>query len=236
MKSINILLLVLCGSLAFAQTDTTAVTPADTAKSKWYIPTGVRIGTDALSIARTYYSKSFKGWEVNGDVDFGRYYLSADYGYWARDYASDKGIYDNSGNYFRVGVDVNFLLKDPEKNMFFIGARYGRATFSEHLVVEGIEDPVWGTLNEDLQNVNINGHWFELTTGIKVKMLKWFWMGYTARFKFGLGTNETGRLVPADVPGYGRTDKESVWGFNYQLFFRIPVRKSPAIITEKDKK
>jgi hypothetical protein len=56
-------------------------------------------------------------------------------------------------------------------------------------------------------------------------MWKMIWMGYTARFKFGLKTNETGPMLPHDVPGYGRTDKESTWGFNYQIFVRLPVPK-----------
>jgi hypothetical protein len=59
------------------------------------------------------------------------------------------------------------------------------------------------------------------------------WMGYTARFKFGLKVDNTIDIVPSDVPGYGRTFKDSYWGFNYQIFFRIPVRKQPAVVFEK---
>ncbi|WP_331972077.1 DUF6048 family protein [Ohtaekwangia sp.] len=222
MRSINILplLLLVCSTMVFAQSDTTKV---DSLAKKSYIPTGIRIGTDMLSIARSMYSsKTFTGWEVNADVDFDRYYLAVDYGYWARTFDGDKSSYDNNGTYFRVGPDVNFLTKDPEKNMFFFGLRYGHATFSEHLKIENVQDPVWGSLDTQVANVNINGNWFELVTGLKVKMWKFIWMGYTARFKFGLSTNETGLMKPSDVPGYGSTDKQSTWGFNYQLFFRIP--------------
>ncbi len=219
-RLINILFILLFSStVVFAQSDTTKV---DSLAKKSYIPTGIRFGVDALSIARTFYSKTFDGWEVNADVDFDRYYLAVDYGYWARTYTGDKALYDNNGRYFRVGADVNFLTKDPEKNMFFFGLRYGRATFSEHLKIENVQDPTWGSLDTQLSNNNINGSWFELVTGLKVKMWKFIWMGYTARFKFGLSTNETGIMMPSDVPGYGSTDKQSTWGFNYQLFFRIP--------------
>lgn len=206
---------------------------ADTiANGSKYIPTGLRVGVDALSIARNFYDKSFNGWEVNADVDFYRYYLAVDYGYWSRNFNKNGNDYENSGSYFRVGADVNFLTKDPDRNMFFIGARYGRGTFSEDLVIQ-TTDPIWGDVISTLSNTNTTASWYELTTGIRVKMWKMIWMGYTARFKFGINTHEKGSLVPSDVPGYGSTDKESTWGFNYQIFVRFPVRKASSLPLKK---
>ena len=34
---------------------------------------------------------------------------------------SEDADYSNDGNYGRIGADVNFLTKDPDKNMFFFG-------------------------------------------------------------------------------------------------------------------
>src|SRR6188508_2378397 len=51
-----------------------------------YFPTGIRFGTDAFSLVRNTYDETFKGWEVNADVDFYRYYLAVDYGSWGRTY------------------------------------------------------------------------------------------------------------------------------------------------------
>ncbi len=108
--------------------------------------------------------------------------------------------------------------------MFFFGARYGWGTYSENFSVTTV-DPVWGTNTINYTNTDIKAGWFELTTGLRVKMLKFFWMGYTARYKFGLSTNESRGFVSYDVPGYGKTANPSTWGFNYQLLFRIPIRK-----------
>jgi hypothetical protein len=219
---INISLLLLITFCAHAQKQ-----KADTTINPWnkYIPTGVRGGIDAWALARNFYDDSFRGWEINGDVDFYRYYLTVDYGYWARDFNDNGNIYSNSGTYYRIGADVNFLKKDPEKNMFFIGLRYGHSVFSEDLEIE-TEDPIWGPVSSTLHNEKVNASWYELTTGIRVRMWKMIWMGYTARFKFGLTTHEKGTLVPSDVPGYGGTDAGSTWGFNYQIFVRIPVRNA----------
>jgi len=121
-------------------------------------------------------------------------------------------------------VDVNFLLKDPDKNMFFFGMRYGNSIFSEDFTFTS-EDPVWGTLATTYSNDDVKASWGELTTGLRVKMLKFFWMGYTARYKFALKMSDTGEFISYDVPGYGKTASDPTWGFNYMILFRIPVRK-----------
>ena len=46
-----------------------------------YMPTGIRLGTDLLSIIMSQVDEKFNGWEVNADVDFYRYYFAVDYGY-----------------------------------------------------------------------------------------------------------------------------------------------------------
>lgn len=198
---------------------------ADTVTGK-FIPTGIRIGTDALALGISQFNKTFSGWEMNADVDFYRYYLAVDVGAWQRTYAPDSGHYENSGTYFRVGADVNFLLKDPDRNVLFFGLRYGRSVFSEDLDVI-VVDPVYGNASRQYNNDNVHARWFELTGGLKVKVWNWLWMGYTGRFKFALSTSDTPEMLPHDVPGYGRTDKESYWGFNYQIFVRIPFKKLP---------
>ncbi|MEJ7643402.1 MAG: DUF6048 family protein [Chryseolinea sp.] len=206
---------------------------ADTVREKHsYKPTGIRIGTDVLSIVRSSTDDTFEGWEVNADVDFYRYYLAMDYGYWARDYEAETGQYHNNGTYWRLGGDVNFLTKDPDRNMFFIGFRYGRSQFSESLVVERI-DPNWGSLNATYTNSNISAGWLELTTGLRVKLWKFIWMGYTARLKFAPDIERTPEMEPHDVPGYGRADKDYYWGFNYQILIRLPLRKTPSVLLEK---
>ncbi len=204
---------------------------ADTVRSRYW-PTGIRFGTDAFALARGFADESFQGWEVNADVDFYRYYLAVDYGSWARTLQSDSGDYSNDGNYWRAGIDVNFLLKDPDRNMFFLGARFGHSVFSEQLDVITV-DPVWGTQEGTYTNTNVKAHWLELTTGIRVKMWKMIWMGYTIRYKFGLNHDATQAMEPHDVPGYGRTDKDAYWGFNYQIFIRLPFRKGESVALKK---
>jgi hypothetical protein len=216
------LIIVAIGAAA-QQADTSAVGPT---VKKSFLPTGVRIGTDVLALVKSSVQDNFHGWEFNSDIDFNRYYLAVDYGQWGRDLASDSASYHNDGHYWRAGIDVNFLVNDPERNMFFIGLRYGHASFSDRMEVI-TTDPLWGDLSASYSNAQVRSRWLELTTGLRVKMYKFIWMGYTARFKFALKNQGDDQMLPHDVPGYGRTDRETYWGFNYQLFFRIPFRKLP---------
>ncbi len=227
---INILLLTLSIGVFSQNADSVRV---DSLKRHSYIPSGIRIGTDVISLIKTQAQDNFNGWEVNADVDFNRYYLNFDYGSWGRTFSSASGFYLNDGKYWRLGIDVNFLLKDPDRNMFFIGFRYGKATFSETLAIKTYDPFSLDSVSLNYSHPGINANWLELTTGIRVKIYKIFWMGYTARFKFGLNYDDTEKIIPSDVPGYGRTDKDSYWGFNYQIFIRIPLRKQPALVVGK---
>jgi hypothetical protein len=211
----------------YAQDGDSVIVKRDTVKHR-YLPTGLRIGVDVLSLVRSQVRDDFSGWEINGDVDFHRYFLAVDYGQWARTLNGDSSHYVNDGRYFRVGIDVNFLKKDPERNMFFLGLRYGHANFSESLSLSSY-DKVWGLYERDYNNPSVKSRWFELVTGIKVKIWKPIWMGYTARFKFGLKSSGDNEMLSHDIPGYGRNDKETYWGFNYQVFFRIPFRPMPPL-------
>ena len=205
--------------------------PADTVRSK-YIPTGLRLGTDLISIIKSRVTKNFTGWEVNADVDFYRYYLAVDYGTWARrdsispfQTSAGKGYYENHGHYYRAGLDINFLLKDPDRNMFFIGFRYGHSNFDEKLSY-AYKDSIYGNVSNAISSTGLRGHWFEITTGLRVKIFPGFWMGYNARLKFSPGASGgQGQLATYDIPGYGLAEKTIYWGFNYQLFWRIPFRR-----------
>lgn len=232
-RLINILIPILFSVCAFAQEADSVRT--DSVKIN-YRPSGIRIGTDLISLFKSQFQNNFTGWEVNADMDFHRYHLALDYGSWGRTYSSDSaGNYSNDGTYWRAGIDVNFLLKDPDRNMFFIGFRYGKANFSEILNVYAFNpfDSIY--VSNDYSHSGIHARWFELTTGIRVKIYKIIWMGYTARFKFGLKhDSNTENIIPSDVPGYGGTEKDSNWGFNYQIFVRIPLRKLPQFIEPKN--
>ncbi len=231
--------LLLVQSYAFAQQpnssgDTTQARPVKRIPKppKDYRPTGIRLGTDLIDIIKSNTQKNFTGWEVNADVDFANYYFVLDVGNWARDLTLPNGEYINNGNYYRLGVDINFLEKDPDKNMFFLGFRYGHSSFHESLSYQQY-DSLFGNYTFTNSNPNMSGGWAEITTGLRVKIWKGFWMGYTARMKLAASTKGASpNLSPYDMPGYGPIQQAPWWGFNYQLFWRFPIRKEKATVAK----
>lgn len=178
-----------------------------------------------ISIGRTIAGGDFKGWEVNADIDFHNYFLSVDYGNWSKSLDLPTGSYTNSGSYFRVGPDVSLLKKNSDEITLFLGIRYGQSKFKENLYYTSA-DPNFGDIEHNISNRGVKGKWIELTSGLKAKIWKGLWGGYTIRLKIKPSTNGFEELVPYDIPGYGINLKNIYWGFNYQVFWRIPLRKN----------
>lgn len=187
-------------------------------------PTGLRIGTDLIAIGKTIAQTPLQSWEISADTDLGRYYPILELGGWSREAVLTNGLYNNEGQYFRVGADINFLLKDPDKNMFFIGMRYGRAQYSER-VSYSITPELFPTVQQAASNPHAAAGWVELTTGLRVKVWRGFWMGYTGRMKFLPHTKNTPGFESYDIPGFGLPFKGLYWGFNYQVFWRVPFER-----------
>lgn len=186
--------------------------------------TAIRVGADLIQPIKTFATNNFSGWEIVADAELKNYYPTVEIGSWQRDVMLTNGQYTNTGTYWRVGVDVNLLKKDPMKNMFFFGLRYGRSRYDEALDYT-IETKEFGIVNQQLTNNNLTSGWLEMTTGLRVRVLKNFWMGYTGRIKFAASWDEDQQLQTYDIPGYGLTFKKPWWGFSYYLLFNINMIK-----------
>ena len=224
-KFLTSISLILLSSALYAQK---LVYEPDTTKAR-FIPTGIRIGADAIGLTKSFVKDDYKQYEFQADIDFYRYFFNVEYGRMERSLINTQGNYQLQGSYFRLGPDINFLYKDPDKSALFFGLRYAFNNFSDQLTYT-YTDAIYGDGEGTAANKDIKADWFELTTGMKVKILKVFWLGYTARFKFGVDTFERNALIPYEIPGDGRADKRSTWGFNYYLIFRLPLRKDPSIV------
>lgn len=204
-------LLFFCFQSAFAQQE--------------YFPTSVRIGTDVVAIGQTLLGTDKTKYEVNADIDLHHYFLAVDIGIDNIKRKDESFIYNNKGRYFRVGADYNFLANDPEDNVFFVGLRYARSTFNDNLLVNTIDD-IYGAYTTYNENKDLTARWFELATGVKVRVWNDLFIGYTLRLKFSNKIKGAGSLSPYEVPGYGEAEDDTEVGVNYQIFYRLPFSKS----------
>jgi hypothetical protein len=221
---------------AYAQ-DGDSVLIDTTAFKRDFRPTGLRVGFDLINPVKSKIRDNYSAWEATADVDLFRYLVSLDYGTAAVSYDRDSTgyttNYKSDGSYWRAGIGANFLTRDPDRNVFFIGLKYGRARYSEILNLNAY-DSIWGTRIDNYNTQNRSAGWIELASGIRVKVWKFIWMGYTGSIKFGLKSKD-GELKSAYVPGYGSTNKDTTFGFTYQVFFRIPFRPTTPILPPKSK-
>ncbi len=110
--------------------------------------------------------------------------------------------YTNTGTYFRVGLEYNFMRRYFNNEAMTIGFRYGQSFFKHSLECTIIADSLWGIQLKELpypppagflKQSGLTANWFELNTGLRVNIWRNFFMGYTIRLMFLIGVqgNET---------------------------------------------
>jgi hypothetical protein len=138
--------------------------------------------------------------------------------------------YFSNGQYIRAGFDYNFYKrKTPdENNMVFLGLRYGIATMHHRAENITIEDNIWGNITHlSIPDSKVNAQWIEIAAGIRVELIKNFSMGWSGRVHF-LTQLMSGPNKPFMIPGFGSGYSSITLGFNYSIYYTIPLRKYQA--------
>lgn len=187
----------------------------------FFIPTGLRIGTDLVALGVNAFGNNRQRYEFQADVDFHRIYLIGSFGVNQYQTSGEEFEYTNDGNYFRIGLEADFLKFDPDHNTLTFGLRYARANYSESLTTD-ILSPIYGPYQENLNNEAVSARWFEMTTGLRVMVLKNLYMGYTFRIQLNRKIFNATEFRSYDIPGFGRAEFKNRWTFNYYLTYRIP--------------
>ncbi|MGK7389640.1 MAG: DUF6048 family protein [Candidatus Cyclobacteriaceae bacterium M2_1C_046] len=213
------LLLLFTASLAFAQKANKMET--DTLEAE-FMPSGVRIGIDALNLGLSIADDSYSSVLFVADVDIYRYFLVGEYGNYSRTRTGENGVYTTDGSYWRIGADINLFKKNQFGSVLSVGLRYGNSTFSDQLTTT-LASYAYGTRQVTYQNEGVKGDWFEFVAGLKVPVWK-LWLGYNLRMKMGIDSYEQMAFIPYEVPGYGLAAEKDYWEFNYYIMYRIEWR------------
>jgi hypothetical protein len=232
-KFIFSLSLVCVSLLANAQTK-------DTAKIMYPERYGLRVGVDLHKIARSFYEKNYRGFEVVGDYRLTRrFYIAGEFGNEDKTVDDDRLNFTTKGTYFKVGFDYNSFENwlDME-NMIYIGMRYGVSSFSHTLNSYKIYDPT----NYYGENIIILGReyegltasWLEIVGGIKAELFNNLYMGFSVRLNYLVSNKKPDGFDNLFIPGYNRTyDGKFGAGFNYTLSYFIPIYKKNKTTKEK---
>jgi hypothetical protein len=204
----------------------------DTAKVLYPERYGLRLGVDLHKIARTFYEKDYKGFEVVGDYRFTKkIFLAGELGNENKTIEDDRLNFTTKGTYFKVGFDYNSFENwlDME-NMIYVGMRYGVSSFSHTLNTYKIYDPTnyYGEtiITSGAKFDNLNASWVEVIGGIKAELFNNLYLGFSVRLNYLVSNKKPADFDNLFIPGYNRTyDGKFGAGFNYTLSYFIPIYK-----------
>jgi hypothetical protein len=143
--------------------------------------------------------------------------------------ASEAMDYYSDGTYFRLGFDskMNDNESNTSRDIFYLGARYAFATFEQRLENYQINSSYWPSATGNNISYSNQAHWAEAIAGFKVEVLKNMYLGLGLRFKFILFQTGDKTVLPAPyIPGFGKTSGPIVVGFNYNVYYNLPLNYS----------
>lgn len=192
-------------------------------QEKDWRPSAVRAGVDVYGLGRSALEGGYTRQEIQGDIDFYRYFAVVDLGREALEHATNAYGYNSRGTYYRLGLDVNLTPYNANRDVVFFGFRYAASTFNESLRF-AYDVPYWGVEDVLSRNDGIKSRWIEAVAGIKVRVWQQLYMGYTIRAKLFNSIRGAGSLVPYEIPGYGLNNGGSNFGFGYHVYYRLAFR------------
>jgi hypothetical protein len=222
------LLLFLWAGAAFSQTDTVKTRTVD-----------ARIGFDVSKLALFYLQPERKTFEGSLDMElFPNVYPTVELGVnTIRLHQDTLFNYYSTGSYGRIGVDYNLIHPKGanDKDMFMGGIRFGYAFYTDHADSIRIRDSYWGDFHGSLPSTDMNAEWIELLAGLKTEVIKNFYLGCSIRCRVLLAKTKEDMTDPYWIPGYGSGTVKSCFGFNYSIYYAIPVYKRQFKIKEVKK-
>lgn len=198
---------------------------AAAAMEKAKIPTfaGVAVSVDVVGPVLAVVSP-FGSYEAAARFNFKeRYFPIAEVG-WGTSNHTDETTdlhYKTNAPYFRVGLDYNFNKNRLSGNRIFGGLRYGFSSYRYDLDGPDIVDPIWGTATPfRFRNLKANAHWAEAVFGLEARIVRFFHLGWTVRYRFLLTQKSAAVGKAWYIPGYGRNNGSCLSG-TFNLLFDI---------------
>ena len=190
---------------------------------------GLRIGYDLSRFTLYYFEPERTAYEISLDFELKRnFYPVVEFGWQNIDMEDSTFNYLSDGYYFRIGMDFNLQKNQraDQYEMVFFGMRYGfsKQTHSAENIV--ITDSYWGDFAaEAVPESAFYGHWIELVGGIRAELFKNFFVGWSVRARILVAKSKNTAMEAYHIPGFGKTENRLGIGFNYSVYYKIPLYK-----------
>lgn len=131
--------------------------------------------------------------------------------------------YTSTNSFARLGFNKSILYREHVKDwdMMFLGLRVAAAGVNRGAANYVITDSLWGNVAGISDSRRFAAVWAEVTTGMRVELLRGMMMGWNLRMKFLMNGRSFQELAPMNIGGFGRGDKNSNIDFNLYLTYAI---------------
>lgn len=189
----------------------------------------INLGTDLTRFALPILDTTRIGWEVSGDFELLKdMFVGAEFGFQNTKVEKTNYTYSGNGYYTRIGVDYNFMKHVDEKSLdkMLIGLHYGFTTFNHQAENVRVPSTYYGDFTGGAIEKNwLSANWLEVALGMRAELLANFYLGWSLRIRMKVWGENDPNLQPYYIPGFGRAYGNNAFGFNYSLFYQIPIKK-----------
>lgn len=172
---------------------------------KPFAPQSIRIFTNIYLPAQLIFSDRFKSWEAS--IEWWQkkgYAFVGEVGYAQR--TRNNGYYRTEGAYVRLGMEIGFWERQPNRRAngaWQMGGRLGFSSF-DYTHQGTIANAYWGTAPFEDRRQGLWAFWAEWHLSLRAKIGKRFMMGPMVKLKtllYSPSTTLTGK--PPEVVGFG---------------------------------
>lgn len=205
-----------------AQTDTSVLKVKPT---EWV--RGIRLGCDLSRFTLPFVQKGRKAIEFSIDTEWKpKLFVTAEAGFENVSISNTYIDYQSNGFFVRAGYDKNVMKHDAPQfhDMFFVGFRYGIGIMQQEVKSFVIDEDYWGDVIGSYAPKVIQVHWLELVAGVKAEITKTIFLGFSARIRYKLFSTKAINYGYT-YPGFGNGEKKLNIGFNYSIYYQIPLMK-----------
>ena len=120
--------------------------------------------------------------------------------------------------YGKIGANYNFMYKSNPDYQVFFGLRLGYSSYKYEITDIRINSDYWGQSNQfSITNQSASAFYGQALAGIKVKIWKWFSLGWSLRYGFKMKQTLPENSRPWFIPGYGTSALSATFSVIYTL-------------------
>ena len=129
--------------------------------------------------------------------------------------------YKNKPSFYgKIGFNYNFMYKSNPDYQVYLGLRFGYTSYNYEITDITINSNYWGQSNHfSILNQKAHTLYGQALAGIKVKIWKWFSLGWNIRYGFKMKQSNGSNSNPWFVPGYGT----GALSASFSLIYTLPI-------------